>query len=51
MKVLATPEMKAKMNKLAVDPMPMTTAEMDKFVARELASNGKLIKAADISPK
>lgn len=51
MKVLATPEMKAKMKKLAVDPMPMTTAEMDKFVADELASNGKLIKAAGISPK
>jgi tripartite-type tricarboxylate transporter receptor subunit TctC len=51
MKVLATPEMKAKMKKLAVDPMPMTTAEMNKFVADELASNGKLIKAAGISPK
>ncbi len=51
MKVLATPGMKAKMKKLAVDPMPMTTAEMDKFVASELANNGKLIKAAGISFK
>jgi tripartite-type tricarboxylate transporter receptor subunit TctC len=51
MKVLATPEMQAKMKKLAVDPMPMTTAEMDKFVAAELANNGKLIKAAGIAPK
>ncbi len=51
MKVLATPEMQAKLKKLAVDPMPMTPAEMDKFVASELASNGKLIKAAGISPK
>jgi tripartite-type tricarboxylate transporter receptor subunit TctC len=51
MKVLATPEMKAKLKKLAVDPMPMTPAEMDKFVAGELASNGKLIKAAGITPK
>lgn len=51
MKVLATPEMKAKMKKLAVDPMPMTTAEMDKFVAADLANNGKLIKAAGITPK
>jgi tripartite-type tricarboxylate transporter receptor subunit TctC len=51
MKVLATPEMKAKMKKLAVDPMPMTTAEMDKFVASDLANNGKLIKAAGITPK
>jgi tripartite-type tricarboxylate transporter receptor subunit TctC len=51
MKVLATPEMQVKMKKLAVDPMPMTTAEMDKFVASELANNGKLIKAAGIAPK
>lgn len=51
MKVLATPEMKAKLKKLAVDPMPMTPAEMDKFVASELASNEKLIKAAGITPK
>ena len=51
MKVLATPEMQAKMKKLAVDPMPMTTAEMNNFVASELASNDKLIKAAGIGPK
>jgi len=50
-KVLATPEMQAKLKKLAVDPMPMTTAEMDKFVVSELANNGKLIKAAGIGPK
>jgi tripartite-type tricarboxylate transporter receptor subunit TctC len=48
MKVLATPEMKAKLKKLAVDPMPMTPAELDKFVASELASNGNLIKTAGI---
>jgi tripartite-type tricarboxylate transporter receptor subunit TctC len=46
MKVLATPDMKAKLKKLAVDPMPMTPAELDKFVVSELARNGKLIKAA-----
>jgi tripartite-type tricarboxylate transporter receptor subunit TctC len=51
MKVLGTPEMQAKMKKLAVDPMPMTTAEMDKFVAADLANNGKLIKAVGIAPK
>src|SRR5665213_2096659 len=48
MKVLATPEMKAKLKKLAVDPMPMTPAEIDKFVVSDLANNGKLIKAAGI---
>ena len=47
-KVLATPEMKAKLKKLAVDPMPMTPAEIDKFVVQELAANGKLIQAAGI---
>ena len=51
MKVLATPEMKARLKKLVVDPMPMTPAEIDKFVASELTSNGKLIKAAGISAK
>ena len=48
MKVLATPEMKAKLKKLAVDPMPMTPAEIDKFIVSDLANNGKLIKAAGI---
>jgi tripartite-type tricarboxylate transporter receptor subunit TctC len=45
-KVLATPAMKARLKQLAVDPMPMTPAEIDKFVVSELASNEKLIKAA-----
>jgi tripartite-type tricarboxylate transporter receptor subunit TctC len=48
MKVLATPEMKAKLNKLAIDPMPMTPAEIDKFVISNLANNAKLIKATGI---
>jgi len=50
-KVLATPEIRAKLKKLAVDPMPMDPQQMDKFVADELASNERLIKAAGISPK
>jgi tripartite-type tricarboxylate transporter receptor subunit TctC len=48
MKVLATPAMRQKLKQLAVDPMPMTPAEMDTFVAKEIAANGKLIKAAGI---
>jgi tripartite-type tricarboxylate transporter receptor subunit TctC len=47
-KVLATPEMRHKLKGLAVDPMPLTPAEMDKFVADEIAANGRLIKAAGI---
>ncbi len=48
MKVLATPAMKAKLKQLAVDPMPMTPAEIDQLVVKELSSNEKLIKAAGI---
>jgi tripartite-type tricarboxylate transporter receptor subunit TctC len=47
-KILATPEMKAKLKQLAVDPMPMTPAEIDQLVVKELAANEKLIKAAGI---
>jgi tripartite-type tricarboxylate transporter receptor subunit TctC len=47
-RVLATATMQQKLRQLAVDPMPMTPAEMDKFVAAEIAANGKLIKAAGI---
>lgn len=47
-KVLATPALQAKLKKLAVDPMPMTPAEIDKFVVKELAANEKLIKAAGV---
>ena len=45
-KVLATPSMRERLEKLAVDPFPMQPAEMDKYVADEIAANGKLIKAA-----
>jgi tripartite-type tricarboxylate transporter receptor subunit TctC len=48
MKVLASPAMRRKLKQLAVDPMPMTPSEMDTFVAKEIAANGKLIKAAGI---
>jgi tripartite-type tricarboxylate transporter receptor subunit TctC len=47
-KVLATPEMRQKLKGLAVDPMPLTPSEIDKFVADEIAANGRLIKAAGI---
>jgi tripartite-type tricarboxylate transporter receptor subunit TctC len=47
-KVLATADMRRKLKQLAVDPMPMTPTDMDAFVAREIAANGKLIRAAGI---
>lgn len=47
-KVLASSAMQATLKQLAVDPLPMTPAEIDEFVVKELAANGKLIKAAGI---
>jgi tripartite-type tricarboxylate transporter receptor subunit TctC len=48
MKLLATPQMREKLKQLAVDPMPLSPAEIDKRVADEIVANGKLIKAAGI---
>jgi tripartite-type tricarboxylate transporter receptor subunit TctC len=47
-RVLATPTMRQRFRQLAVEPMPMTPGEIDKYVAAEIAANGKLIKAAGI---
>jgi tripartite-type tricarboxylate transporter receptor subunit TctC len=49
MKVLETVSMQQKLKQLALDPMPMSPTEMDKYVATELSLNGKLIKAAGIN--
>ena len=47
-KVLATPAMRERLKQLVVDPMPLSPTAMDKFVADEVAANGRLIKAAGI---
>jgi tripartite-type tricarboxylate transporter receptor subunit TctC len=47
-KVLQTPAMEQKLAQLALDPMPMKPVEFDKFVAEEIAANGKLVAAAGI---
>jgi tripartite-type tricarboxylate transporter receptor subunit TctC len=49
-KVLADPATQANLQKLGIEPMPMTPAEMDDLVGRETASNLALIKAAGIKP-
>jgi tripartite-type tricarboxylate transporter receptor subunit TctC len=49
-RVLAEPGMRETLTRLGVDPFPMTPAEMDSFVAREIAENLALIKAAGINP-
>jgi tripartite-type tricarboxylate transporter receptor subunit TctC len=48
MKVLATPALKATLKQLAVDPMPMSPAEIDRLIVKELAANEKLVKDAAI---
>jgi tripartite-type tricarboxylate transporter receptor subunit TctC len=40
--------MQQRLKQLAINPMPMTPAEMDKYVVTELGTNEKLIKAAGI---
>jgi hypothetical protein len=40
--------MKQRLKQLAINPMPMTSAEMDKHVVDELGSNEQLIRAAGI---
>ena len=36
--------------RLGIEPFPMTPAEMDAFVAREIADNIEVIRAAGIKP-
>src|SRR5579863_9667222 len=49
-KLLAEPSMQQSLMKLGVEPFPMTPAQMDAFVAREIAENLEVIKAAGIKP-
>jgi tripartite-type tricarboxylate transporter receptor subunit TctC len=49
-KVLADPAMKDSLKKLGVETVPMTPAEMDDLVKREIPANMELIKAAGIKP-
>jgi tripartite-type tricarboxylate transporter receptor subunit TctC len=49
-RVLAAPEMQAKLKKLGVEPFPMTPEAMDELVKREIAANADLVKLAGIKP-
>ena len=49
-RLLAEPSMQESLARLGVDPFPMNPAEMDAYVAREIAENLELIKAAGINP-
>jgi tripartite-type tricarboxylate transporter receptor subunit TctC len=50
-KAMQAPTVRAKLEKLGVQPMAMNTAEFDKFVREELQSNSELVKAAGIVPQ
>lgn len=49
-KALADPATQAGLKKLGVEPMPLGLKEIDELVARDVAANIELIKAAGIKP-
>ncbi|MCP4621740.1 MAG: tripartite tricarboxylate transporter substrate binding protein [Bradyrhizobium sp.] len=49
-KALADPATQAGLKKLGVEPMPLAPREIDDLVARDIAANIELIKAAGIKP-
>ena len=49
--VLATPEIKQRLAALGADAAPMTPAEFDRLIARELAENAALAREAGINPQ
>jgi tripartite-type tricarboxylate transporter receptor subunit TctC len=48
-KALDSAEIKERMDKLAIDPLPMTSAEFDKLVRDEVVMNKDLVKAAGVA--
>ncbi len=48
LKVLALPEVQAKLAPQGVEPMPLSPQEMDAMIAKEIVSNIKLAKAAGL---
>ena len=48
---LAAPEIKQRLAALGADAAPMTPAEFDRLIARELAENAALAREAGINPQ
>ena len=48
--VLAAPAVAEKLKTLGVDPMPMTPAEFDAYIEKDIGLNRELVKAAGIKP-
>ena len=49
-KALRSPELREKFNALVMDPMPMSPAEFDAFLKKDIQLNTDLVKAAGIEP-
>ena len=49
-KALRSPELREKFNTLVMDPMPMSPADFDTFIKKEIQLNAELVKAAGIEP-
>ena len=49
--ILASPTMKAQLANLAAEPMPMTPAGFNKFIASEIERWAKVVKFANIKPE
>ncbi len=47
-KVLALPDVQAKLAPQGVEPLPLSPAEFDAMIAKEIVSNIKLAKAAGL---
>ena len=50
-KALATPTVRSRLEALGVDPMTMSSSEMDTFVQKQIAADAALAKAAEIKPQ
>ncbi len=49
-KAMGVANVKERLAKNGVEPLAMTPAELDKFVAQEIAGNAKLVKALNLKP-
>jgi len=49
-KALRSPELREKLVTLVMDPMPMSSAEFDAFLKKDIQLNSDLVKAAGIEP-
>ena len=47
---LANPGVKEKLARIGVDPMPLTSAQFQALIAKEIADNAELVKAAGLKP-